>query len=89
MGEQRRHDVVIIGSGAAGLSAALRLPRDLRIALISKADIAQGSTYWAQGGMAAVLHDRDTIDSHVDDTLRAGAGLCHRDVVEFTVGHSR
>ena len=89
MGEHWRHDVVIIGSGAAGLSAALSLPEHLRIALISKAEIAQGSTYWAQGGMAAVLHDRDTIDSHVQDTLNAGAGLCHRDVVEFTVSHSR
>ena len=89
MGQHWRHDVVIIGSGAAGLSAALRLPRHLRVALISKADIAQGATYWAQGGMAAVLHDRDTVDSHVKDTLRAGGGLCHRDVVEFTVSHSR
>ncbi|TCO77721.1 L-aspartate oxidase [Chromatocurvus halotolerans] len=89
MGQHWRHDVVIIGSGAAGLSAALRLPGHLRIALISKADIAQGATYWAQGGMAAVLHDRDTVDSHVEDTLRAGAGLCHREVVEFTVRHSR
>jgi len=89
MSEHRHHDVVIIGSGAAGLSAALRLPSNLRIALISKAEIAQGSTYWAQGGMAAVLHDRDTVDSHVADTLRAGDGLCHRDVVEYTVSHSR
>jgi len=83
------HDVLIIGSGAAGLSAALRLPRDRRVALLSKADQNQGSTYWAQGGMAAVLHDRDTIDSHVEDTIAAGAGLCHRDAVEFTVSNSR
>jgi L-aspartate oxidase len=89
MGQHWRHDVIVIGSGAAGLSAALSLPSHLSVALLSKADIAQGATYWAQGGMAAVLHDRDSIDSHVEDTLRAGAGLCHRDVVEFTVRHSR
>ena len=71
-----KHDVLIIGSGAAGLSLALHLPRHYRIALISKADLKQGSTYWAQGGMAAVLHTRDTVDSHVEDTLNAGGGLC-------------
>ena len=69
-----KHDVLVIGSGAAGLSLALRLPPRYRVALLSKADLTQGSTYWAQGGMAAVLHDRDTIDSHVADTLAAGAG---------------
>ena len=84
-----KHDVLVIGSGAAGLSLALRLPPRYRVALLSKADLTQGSTYWAQGGMAAVLHDRDTIDSHVEDTLAAGAGLCHREAVEFTVSNSR
>ena len=83
------HDVLLIGSGAAGLSLALHLSADCRVALLSKADLNQGSTYWAQGGMAAVLHNRDTVDSHVADTLAAGAGLCHRDAVEFTVKNSR
>ncbi len=83
------HDVLIIGAGAAGLSLALRLPADFRIALLSKADLNQGSTYWAQGGMAAVLDTRDSIDSHVEDTLAAGAGLCKRDAVEFTVRNSK
>ncbi len=89
MPQKFEHDVLIIGSGAAGLSLALRLPHSCRIALLSKADLNQGSTYWAQGGMAAVLHNRDTIDSHVEDTLAAGAGLCDRDAVEFTVSNSR
>ena len=89
MTTQHLHDVLVIGSGAAGLSVALRLPTHCRVALLSKADLNQGSTYWAQGGMAAVLHDRDTVDSHVADTLAAGAGLCHRDAVEFTVRNSR
>ena len=84
-----QHDVLIIGSGAAGLSLALHLPADCRVALLSKADLNQGSTYWAQGGMAAVLHDRDTVDAHVEDTLAAGAGLCKREAVEFTVRNSR
>jgi L-aspartate oxidase len=84
-----QHDVLVIGSGAAGLSLALRLPETCRVALLSKADLNQGSTYWAQGGMAAVLHSRDTVDSHVADTLAAGAGLCRQEAVEFTVRNSR
>ena len=89
MASRHQHTVLVIGSGAAGLSLALRLPSTTRVALLTKADLNQGSTFWAQGGMAAVLHTRDTIDSHVADTLAAGAGLCRREAVEFTVSNSR
>ena len=84
-----RFDVLIIGSGAAGMSLALQLPTSLKVAVLSKTQLGSGSTFWAQGGMAAVLHDRDTVQAHVDDTLSAGAGLCHEPAVQFTVGRSR
>jgi len=84
-----RYDVLIVGSGAAGLSLALQLPRSLAIAVVSKSQLGAGSTFWAQGGMAAVLHDRDSVEAHVADTLQAGAGLCHEPAVHFTVGRSR
>jgi len=86
---QRKHDVLIIGSGAAGLTLALKLADDLTIAVICKGSVSSGSTYWAQGGVAAVLDDKDTVDSHIDDTLDAGAGLCDAEVVRFTVEQSK
>ena len=89
MSEHFHHDVLVIGSGAAGLSLALTLPQHLRIAVLSKGELSQGSTFWAQGGVAAVLDDTDTVESHVQDTLDAGAGLCREDAVRFTVEHSR
>ncbi|MFT4519010.1 MAG: L-aspartate oxidase [Halioglobus sp.] len=89
MSIRHEHDVLIIGAGAAGLSLALRMPSHYRVALLSKADLNQGSTYWAQGGMAAVLDNRDTVDSHAADTIAAGAGLCQKETVEFTVGNSK
>ena len=84
-----RYDVLIVGSGAAGLSLALQLPNSLSVAVVSKTQLGAGSTFWAQGGMAAVLHDRDSVEAHVADTLNAGAGLCHEPAVRFTVGRSR
>ncbi|UFH48567.1 L-aspartate oxidase [Pseudomonas sp. KNUC1026] len=89
MSQHLQFDVLIIGSGAAGLSVALTLPDHLRVAVLSKGDLANGSTYRAQGGVAAVLDDRDTVDSHVQDTLVAGGGLCNEAAVRFTVEHSR
>ncbi|MCP5161614.1 MAG: L-aspartate oxidase [Hahellaceae bacterium] len=83
------HDVLIIGSGAAGLAVALNLPPTLKIAVLSKAQLASGSTRYAQGGIAAVLDATDSIESHIQDTLVAGAGLCHDDAVRFTCENGR
>ncbi|MDF2444781.1 MAG: L-aspartate oxidase [Moraxellaceae bacterium] len=79
------HDVLIIGSGAAGLTLALKLDPSLRVAVLSKAELTDASTYYAQGGVAAVMDETDSTEAHVGDTLIAGAGLCHEDVVKFTV----
>ncbi|WP_271411194.1 L-aspartate oxidase [Pseudomonas sp. Q1-7] len=89
MSQHLQHDVLVIGSGAAGLTLALTLPSHLSVVVLSKADLSNGSTYWAQGGVAAVLDTTDTVESHVEDTLVAGAGLCREDAVRFTVEHSR
>jgi L-aspartate oxidase len=79
------HDVLIIGSGAAGLALALRLAERHRVAVLSKGPITEGSTFYAQGGISAVLDDQDSLDAHVQDTLAAGAGLCAEPVVRHTV----
>jgi L-aspartate oxidase len=84
-----KHDVLIVGSGAAGLALALQLPASCRVAVLSKGALTHGSTFWAQGGMAAVLDDDDTVESHVRDTIAAGGGLCKPEVVEYVVANSR
>jgi L-aspartate oxidase len=84
--EARAFDVVIIGSGAAGLSAALTLAPELKVAVLAKGALSSGSTAWAQGGIAAVLEPGDTFESHVEDTIIAGAGLNRRETVAFVVG---
>jgi L-aspartate oxidase len=84
------YDVLIIGSGAAGLTTALNLAPAVRVGVICKGDLNEGSTRWAQGGIAAAgLDEGDSVDDHINDTLIAGAGLCHEDAVRFTVEHSR
>ncbi len=79
------HDVIIIGSGAAGLTAALTLAGRFRVTVLAKGALDEGATAWAQGGVAAVLEPGDTFASHIEDTMVAGAGLNQRDVVEFVV----
>jgi len=76
-------DVVVVGAGAAGLYAALCLPDRLNVALITKDTLSIGASDWAQGGIAAAIAPGDSPVLHVEDTLRAGAGLCDADAVEF------
>ena len=82
-------DVLIIGAGAAGLSLALKLAENAKIIVLSKDKLYEGSTFYAQGGVAAVFSEEDSIDSHVRDTMIAGAGLCNEDAVHFTVSNSK
>lgn len=80
-----QHDVLIIGSGAAGLSLALSLPSETKVAILGKDVLTEGSTYYAQGGISAVIDQTDSIESHVADTLVAGAGLCNEEIVTQVV----
>lgn len=87
---QNQYDAIIIGSGAAGLTAALQLCElGHRVAVLSKTVVSEGSTLYAQGGISAVLDAGDSIASHVQDTLAAGAGLCDEKAARFTVEHGR
>lgn len=89
MSKYHDSDVLVIGSGAAGLTLALQLAKGARVNVLSKNAVNEGSTWFAQGGIAAVLDNDDTVEAHVADTLDAGAGLCHEDAVRFTVERSR
>ena len=81
----KRCDFLVIGSGIAGLSFALKSAEVGSVVLLSKTEPVESNTRYAQGGIAAVWDTEDTYESHVEDTLTAGAGLCRREVVEFTV----
>ena len=85
MKQTHLYDVLIIGSGVAGLTLALQLDKTLRVALISKASMQAGASWLAQGGIAAVFDENDSSDAHIADTLVAGAGLCHEDAVRLVV----
>jgi L-aspartate oxidase len=81
----REYDVLIIGSGAAGLTAALTLATTCKVLVLAKGQLNSGSTAWAQGGIAAVLDAGDTFEDHIRDTMVAGAGLNRHETVEFVI----
>jgi L-aspartate oxidase len=85
----KNYDVLVIGSGLAGMSAALRLAERCKVALVTKHELLDGASSWAQGGIAAVMEGSDSIEDHIRDTLVAGAGLCHEDAVRFVVERGR
>ncbi|HTG81159.1 MAG TPA: FAD-dependent oxidoreductase, partial [Geobacteraceae bacterium] len=78
-------DFLVIGSGIAGLSFALQAARHGKVAMVTKREITESATNYAQGGIASVFSTEDTFDAHVEDTLVAGAGICHEDVVRMVV----
>jgi L-aspartate oxidase len=83
----QQYDVIVIGGGAAGLSLALHLADKGKIAVITKGPLKEGATLYAQGGISAVLDADDSVQSHIDDTLRTGAGLCNPEIARYTVEH--
>jgi L-aspartate oxidase len=87
MADALETDVLVLGSGAAGLTFALHAAEHARVTVLAKGPLPEGNTWYAQGGISAVLDDSDSFDSHIDDTLDAGAGLCDADIVRFTVEH--
>ena len=78
-------DFLVIGSGIAGLSYALKVAEHGKVCILTKTNAAEGSTKYAQGGIAAVMYDTDSFDKHIADTLVAGDGICNREVVEMTI----
>ena len=81
----QQFDFLVIGSGVAGLSYALKVAAHGSVAVVTKKESAESNTNYAQGGIAAVVAEADTFESHVRDTVEAGAGLCDREVVEHVV----
>src|SRR5208337_2094433 len=81
----KNFDFLVLGSGIAGLSFALKAAPDARVAIVTKKSRAESNTNYAQGGIAAVTSREDSFDKHVRDTLQAGAGLCHENAVRTIV----
>ena len=90
MPDSKNYEVLIIGSGGAGLTLALKLAdQAINVVVLSKFALTSSSTYYAQGGISAVFDAGDSIESHIEDTLDAGAGLCDPDIVRLTVSHGK
>ncbi len=85
----KQYDVLILGSGTAGQSLALRLAETLRVAVVTKRELSDSASNWAQGGIAAVLDTTDSIEAHIQDTFTAGAGLCDPVATRFVVENGR
>ncbi len=85
----QQFDVLIIGSGLAGLTLALKVADEKKVCLVSKRTISDSSSNWAQGGIAAVLTTEDSIEAHIQDTLIAGGGLCDGEVTRLVATHAR
>jgi L-aspartate oxidase len=78
-------DLLVIGAGIAGLRAALEIPASYQVLVVTKDNIQQSNSSYAQGGIAGVMSPEDRFENHIEDTLTAGVGLCHRDIVEYVV----
>ena len=85
MSKTYQFDVLIIGSGTAGLMGAIKLSEDLSIALIAKDEFLEGSSYYAQGGISAVLDSADDFNSHIQDTIKTGFNLGNEKSIRFMV----
>ncbi|SMC25265.1 L-aspartate oxidase [Andreprevotia lacus DSM 23236] len=85
----RQFDVLIVGSGLGGMTIALHLADKLKVGLVTKRQLRDGGSGWAQGGIAGVLDTQDSVELHIKDTFVAGAGLCDADATRFIIEHSK
>ncbi|MCW5909120.1 MAG: L-aspartate oxidase [Chitinophagales bacterium] len=87
--KEEKYDMVVIGSGIAGLFYAIQCAAFSKVLIVTKGNIGESNTMYAQGGIAAVMNDKDSIESHVADTLQAGDGMCDRSAVELIAKNAR
>ena len=85
---RRKVDFLVIGSGIAGLSFAIKVAKYGKVCIVTKSKMDDTATSWAQGGIAAVMHTPDTFEKHIQDTIIAGDGLCNEHIVRLTITES-